>query len=142
MKVLWVEDSERVCELLTIAATKAVRARLQIDMVLAMSLMEAERRLRLEPFDLVILDLGLPDSFDEDMAISRIANMGTHRLAVVSASDDRQRAVDNALRYGCDMSPLAIAKDTLPFNRFIQRPDTFGAFLDDLMDREDEVQAA
>lgn len=142
MKVLWVEDNARVCELLMIAATKAVRHRLQVDMVIATSLMEAESRLRLERFDLVILDLGLPDSFDEDMAISRIANMGDHRLAVVSASEDRQQAVDNAVRFGCDMSPLAIAKDTLPFNRFIQRPDTFGAFLDDLMDRDEEAHAA
>ena len=89
MKVLWVEDNDRVCELLSIAATKAVRHRLQIDVVIAMSLIEAEARLRLERFDLVVLDLGLPDSFDADMTIARLANMGAPRLAVVSGSRNR-----------------------------------------------------
>ena len=142
MKVLWVEDNERVCELLTIAITKAVRNRIQIDVVIETSLMLAETRLRLERFDLVVLDLGLPDSFDADMTIARLANMGRHRMAVVSASADRDQAVKNALRFGCNMSPLAIAKDDLPFNRFIQRPEAFGEFLSSLMADPATVQAA
>ena len=48
-----------------VAATKAVRKRLQLDLVIAASLMEAERRLRYEQFDLVVLDLRLPDSIAE-----------------------------------------------------------------------------
>lgn len=142
MKVLWVEDNDRVCELLSIAATKAVRHRLQIDVVIAMSLIEAEARLRLERFDLVVLDLGLPDSFDADMTIARLANMGAHRLAVVSGSDRRDEAVRNAIRFGCNIAPVAIEKDSLPFNRFIQRPESFGEFLDGLMTEGETAQAA
>lgn len=142
MKVLWVEDNERVCELLSIAATKAVRYRLQLDLVIAMSLLEAESRLRLERFDLVVLDLGLPDSFDADMTIARLANMGKHRLAVVSASENRQKAVTTAQRFGCNIAPDAIEKDSLPFNRFIQRPESFGEFLDGLMRDGETAEAA
>ena len=83
MKVLWVEDHHRAQEMLMVAATKAVRKRLQLDLVIAASLMEAERRLRFEQFDLVVLDLRLPDSIDETMTLTRIASMGRFRMAVV-----------------------------------------------------------
>jgi CheY-like chemotaxis protein len=141
MKVLWVEDSERVCELVGIAATKAARARLPVDVVLAHGLVSAEARLRLERFDLVIVDLGLPDSFDADMSLARLAAMGRHRLAVVSASANRQEAVDVALRFGCNIAPEAVAKDTLPFNRFIQRPESFHEFLAALVPPAEPVAA-
>ena len=114
MKVLWVEDHEPVRDMLAIAADKAARSRVQVDLVMAPTLMMAEARLRLERFDLVVLDLGLPDSFDPDMTIARVANMGKYRIAVVSSMDVRDKA-------------------TLPFNRFIQRPDAFEDFLMDLM---------
>ena len=51
MKVLWVEDHEPVRDMLAIAADKAARARIQVDLVMAATLMEAESRLRLERFD-------------------------------------------------------------------------------------------
>lgn len=133
MKVLWVEDHEPVCEMLAIAADKAARARVQVDLVMANSLMEAESRLRLERFALVIVDLTLPDSPDPEMTIARIANMGHHRIAVVSAHDNRDRAVQTALRCGCNIAPEAIGKSGLPFNRFIQRPGAFEDFLLALM---------
>ena len=85
MKVLWVEDHEPVRDMLAIAADKAARSRVQVDLVMAPTLMMAEARLRLERFDLVVLDLGLPDSFDPDMTIARVANMGKYRIAVVSS---------------------------------------------------------
>ena len=56
MKVLWVEDHHRAQEMLMIAGTKAVRKRIQLDLVIAANLMEAERRIRFEKFDLVVLD--------------------------------------------------------------------------------------
>ena len=129
MKVLWVEDHEPVREMLAIAADKAARSRIQVDLVMAPTLMAAEARLRLERFDLVVLDLGLPDSVDPDMTIARVANMGKYRIAVVSSMDTRDQVVASALRCGANIAPKAVFKATLPFNRFIQRPDAFEDFL-------------
>ena len=133
MKVLWVEDHEPVRDMLAIAADKAARNRVQIDLVMASTRMEAENRIRLERFDLVVLDLTLPDSFDGEMTIARAANMGDFRIAVVSGSEGRDEAVAGAVRCGCNISPRAVAKASLPFNRFIQRPETFRDFLLELM---------
>ncbi len=133
MKVLWVEDHEPVRDMLAIAADKAARSRVQVDLVMAPTLMAAERRLRLERFDLVVLDLGLPDSFDPDMTIARVANMGKYRIAVVSSMDERDKAVEAALNCGANIHPKAVFKASLPFNRFIQRPDAFEDFFMDLM---------
>ncbi len=133
MKVLWVEDHQPVRDMLAIAADKAARSRIQVDLVMAPTLMEAERRLRLERFDLVVLDLTLPDSFDGEMTIARTANMGAFRIAVVSGSEGRDKAVADAVRYGCNICPVAVSKASLPFNRFIQRPEAFEDFLLDLM---------
>ncbi|MEQ9435300.1 response regulator [Hyphomonas sp.] len=129
MKVLWVEDHEPVRDMLAIAADKAARSRIQVDLVMAPTLMAAEARLRLERFDLVVLDLGLPDSVDPDMTIARVANMGKYRIAVVSSMDSRDQVVESALRCGANIAPKAVFKANLPFNRFIQRPDTFEDFL-------------
>ncbi|MEL6665910.1 MAG: response regulator [Pseudomonadota bacterium] len=129
MKVLWVEDHEPVRELLLVAADKAARARVPVDLVMATTLMEAETRLRLERFDLVVLDLTLPDSFDGDMTIARVANMGKHRIAVCSAQPERDQAVATALKCGANVAPEAIFKAKLPFNRFIQRAESFHDFL-------------
>lgn len=129
MKVLWVEDHQPVRDILAIAADKAARARVPVDLVMATTLMEAETRLRLERFDLVVLDLTLPDSFDGDMTIARVANMGKHRIAVCSAGPERDKAVETALRCGCNIAPAAVFKAKLPFNRFIQRAETFHDFL-------------
>ena len=133
MKVLWVEDHVPVQNMLEIAADKAARARVQVDLVIEATLMSAENRLRLERFDLVVLDLTLPDSADPEMTIARIANMGQHRIAVVSASENRDEAVSVAARCGVNVAPQAVSKGGLPFNRFIQRPDSFEDFLLDLM---------
>ncbi|KJS36710.1 MAG: response regulator receiver protein [Hyphomonas sp. BRH_c22] len=129
MKVLWVEDHEPVRDMLAIAADKAARSRIQVDLVMAPTLMAAEARLRLERFDLVVLDLGLPDSLDPDMTIARVANMGKYRIAVVSSMDSRDQVVESALRCGANIAPKAVFKANLPFNRFIQRPETFEDFL-------------
>lgn len=142
MKVLWVEDHEPVREMLAIAADKAARSRVQIDLVMAPTLMAAEARLRLERFDLVVLDLGLPDSFDPEMTVARIANMGKYRLAVVSSMDVRDQVVESALRCGANIAPQAVFKANLPFNRFIQRPDAFEDFFMDLMPQPKATVAA
>lgn len=133
MKVLWIEDQEPVRDMLTIAADKAARARVQIDLVLAHTLMEAERRLRLERFDLVMTELTLPDSYDGDMTIARIANMGGHRIAVSTAHPDRDKIVETAVRCGCNISGAPVFKASLPYNRFIQRPESMLDFMLDLM---------
>ncbi len=133
MKALWVEDHPRVSELLSMAATAASRQRLGIDLVIANSLLDAERKLRLERFDLVIADLRLPDSADEDITVTRLANMGKFRVAVVSASEKRQEIVDNLLRGGVDCAPVAVAKEQLDLADFCRRPQVFRAFLDGLM---------
>lgn len=137
MKVLWVEDHQPVRDMLAIAADKAARSRIQIDLVMATTLLEAESRLRLERFDLVVLDLTLPDSHDGEMTIARAANMGNYRIAVVSGSENRDAAVADAIKYGCNICPRAVPKASLPFNRFIQRPDTFETFLLELMPEND-----
>ena len=103
MKVLWIEDHPRAQEMLMSAAVKAVRKRLQLDLVLAASLMEAERRIRFERFDLVVIDLRLPDSLDEGMTLTRVANMGQFRMAVVSGSENRDEV-------GSPLRPVAIVR--------------------------------
>ena len=133
MKVLWVEDHQPVRDMLAIAADKAARSRIQVDLVMATTLMEAESRLRLERFDLVVLDLTLPDSHDGEMTIARTASMGKFRIAVVSGSENREAAVADAVKHGCNICPRAISKASLPFNRFIQRPEAFEDFLIELM---------
>ncbi|MEO1029152.1 MAG: response regulator [Pseudomonadota bacterium] len=142
MKVLWVEDHEPVRDMLMIAADKAARSRIQVDLVLAPTLMAAEQRVRLERFDLVVLDLTLPDSMDGEMTIARMANMGDFRIAVVSGSEDRDAAVAGAIKFGCNISPKAVSKAKLPFNRFIQRPAEFEAFLLDFFEAGKEAAHA
>jgi DNA-binding response OmpR family regulator len=132
MKVLWVEDHRRAGELLQAAAAAASRKRYGIDFVLATSLLDAERKLRLERFDLVVLDLKLPDSADEDVTVTRIANMGKFRVAVVSASDKRQEMVDNLIKAGVDCSPLAFGKEELDLGEFVKRPELFRDFVNGL----------
>ena len=135
MKVLWVEDHPRAGELLSAAAAAASRKRYGIDLVLATSLLDAERKLRLERFDLVIADLFLPDSADEDVTVTRLANMGKFRVAVVSASDKRQTIVDNLVRAGVDCAPRAVGKEDLPLGDFVKRPELFRDFIAGLMPR-------
>lgn len=133
MKVIWIEDHVRACELLAAAGAAAARRRYGIDLVLASSLMDAERKLRLERFDLVVLDLKLPDSADEEVTITRVANMGKFRLAIVSGSDKRQDMVDTLLKAKVDCSPKAVAKEDIQFADFVKRPETFRDFLNSLL---------
>ncbi|HVY89093.1 MAG TPA: response regulator [Hyphomonadaceae bacterium] len=133
MKVLWIEDHPRAGELLSAAAAAASRKRYAIDLVVATSLMDAERKLRLERFDLVVIDLMLPDSTDEDATVTRIANMGPFRVAVVSGSDKRQKVVESLLRAGVDCAPQAIGKEDLPLADFARRPELFRDFIAGLM---------
>jgi DNA-binding response OmpR family regulator len=133
MKVLWVEDHPRAGELLVAAAAAASRKRYGIDLVVANSLMDAERKLRLERFDLVVIDLMLPDSSDEDVTVTRIANMGKFRVAVVSASEKRQRVVESLVRAGVNCVPQAIGKEDLQLAEFVRRPELFRDFVNGLM---------
>lgn len=134
MKVLWVEDHPLARDLLAQAGVAATRKRLPVDLVLAGSLMEAESKLRLERFDLVMLDLRLPDSIDEDATITRVSNMGDFRLGVVSASDRRQSMVDFLCAAGRNCAPKAIAKEDLVMGDFSRRPELFHEFLMNVMD--------
>ncbi|MEQ9316946.1 MAG: response regulator, partial [Henriciella sp.] len=118
------------------------RARVQIDLVLAPTLMEAERRLRLERFDLVVTELTLPDSYDGDMTIARVANMGRHRIAVSTANPDRDQIVTTALRCGCNIAHAPVFKANLPYNRFIQRPETMLDFFFEQMEEAAAPQIA
>ncbi len=142
MKVLWVEDHPVAGEMLVAAGAAATRKRLAVDLVVAPSLMEAERRLRLERFDLVMLDLRLPDSIDEDTTITRIANMGDFKLGVVSASEKRQEMVDFLVKVGCACAPKAIAKDEIDFHELSKKPDAFFALLQDVMESAAQTKAA
>jgi DNA-binding response OmpR family regulator len=142
MKLLWVEDHRRAGELLSAAAAAASRKRFGIDFVLATSLLDAERKLRLERFDLVVVDLGLPDSADEDVTVTRIANMGKFRVAIVSASDKRQLMIDNLKRAGVDCAPVAIGKDEIDLGEFVRRPELFRDFVNGLMADAPKARAA
>jgi len=112
MKVLWVEDHARAGELLAAAAAAASRRRFGIDLVIATSLLDAERKLRLERFDLVVIDLMLlPDSADEQATVTRIASMGKFRVAIVlrpaSVADEVMKSLVPA---GVDCAPKAVGK--------------------------------
>lgn len=133
MKVLWVEDHARAGELLTAAAAAASRKRYGIDLVVATSLMDAEQKLRLERFELVVIDLMLPDSTDEDATVTRIASMGKFRVAVVSGSDKRDAVVKSLINAGVDCSPKAVGKEDLPLADFVRRPELFRDFVNSLM---------
>jgi DNA-binding response OmpR family regulator len=142
MKVLWVEDHRRAGELLSAAAAAASRKRYGIDFVLATTLLDAERKLRLERFDLVVVDLGLPDSADEDVTVTRIANMGKFRVAIVSASDKRQQMIENLKHAGVDCAPLAVGKEELDLGEFVRRPELFRDFVNGLMSDGPAARAA
>jgi DNA-binding response OmpR family regulator len=133
MKVLWVEDHARAGELLGAAAAAASRRRYGIDLVIATTLLDAERKLRLERFDLVVIDLMLPDSTDEDATVARIASMGRFRVAIVSASDRRDEVMRSLVRAGVDCAPKAVSKEDLPLADFVRRPELFRDFLASLM---------
>ncbi len=75
----------------------------------------------------------LPDSTDEDATVTRIANMGRFRVAIVSASDKRQEVMDSLKRAGVDCAPKAIGKEELPLGDFVRRPELFRDFLYGLM---------
>jgi DNA-binding response OmpR family regulator len=143
MKVLWVEDHARAGELLAAAAAAASRKRFGIDLVIATSLLDAERKLRLERFDLVVIDLMLPDSTDEDATVTRIASMGRFRLAIVSASDKRDEVMKSLVRAGVDCAPKAVGKEDLPLADFVRKPELFRDFLQGLMpDQPAKAQSA
>lgn len=133
MKVLWVEDHARAGELLAAAAAAASRRRYGIDLVIATTLIDAERKLRLERFDLVVIDLMLPDSTDEDVTVTRIASMGRFRVAIVSGSDKRDEVMRSLVRAGVDCAPKAVGKEDLPLADFVRRPELFRDFLNSLM---------
>lgn len=133
MKVLWVEDHARAGELLAAAAAAASRRRYGIDLVIATTLLDAERKLRLERFDLVVIDLMLPDSTDEDATVTRIASMGRFRVAIVSGSDKRDEVMRSLMRAGVDCAPRAVGKEDLPLADFVRRPELFRDFLYSLM---------
>lgn len=133
MKVLWIEDHARAGELLAAAAAAASRKRYGIDLVIATSLMDAERKLRLERFDLVVIDLMLPDSTDEDTTVTRVASMGKFRVAIVSASERREEVMRSLLSAGVDCAPKAVGKEELPLGDFVRRPELFRDFLHGLM---------
>lgn len=133
MKVLWVEDHARAGELLAAAAAAASRRRYGIDLVIATTLLDAERKLRLERFDLVVIDLMLPDSTDEDATVTRIASMGRFRVAIVSGSDKRDEVMRSLVRAGVDCAPKAVGKEDLPLADFVRRPELFRDFLHSLM---------
>lgn len=142
MKVLWVEDHARAGELLTAAAAAASRKRFGIDLVVAKSLIDAERKLRLERFELVVIDLMLPDSTDEDATVTRIASMGKFRVAVVSGSDKRDEVVKSLVRAGVNCSPAAVGKENLPLADFVRRPELFRDFVHSLMPDKGAPQKA
>ena len=133
MKVLWVEDHARAGELLAAAAAAASRKRYGIDLVIATSLLDAERKLRLERFDLVVIDLMLPDSTDEDATVTRIASMGRFRVAIVSGSDKRNDVMKSLMRAGVNCAPKAVGKEDLPLGEFVRRPELFRDFVLSLM---------
>jgi DNA-binding NarL/FixJ family response regulator len=133
MKVLWVEDHARAGELLAAAAAAASRRRYGIDLVIATTLIDAERKLRLERFDLVVIDLMLPDSTDEDATVTRIASMGRFRVAIVSGSDKRDEVMRSLVRAGVDCAPKAVGKEDLPLADFVRQPELFRDFLNSLM---------
>lgn len=137
MKVLWIEDHPRAGELLAAAAAAASRKRYGIDLVVATSLLDAEHKLRLERFELVVIDLMLPDSTDEDATVTRVASMGRFRVAVVSGSDKRNDVVKSLVRAGVDCAPNAVGKEDLPLADFVRRPEMFRDFVLSLMPAPD-----
>jgi hypothetical protein len=62
------------------------------------------------------------------MTIARVANMGKHRIAICSAQPERDQAVITAMNCGANVAPQAVFKAKLPFNRFIQRAESFHDF--------------
>ncbi|MEM6625384.1 MAG: response regulator [Pseudomonadota bacterium] len=136
MKVLWVEDHPNACKMLAAAGAAATHARLNVDLVIAESLLAAENRLRLERFDLVVVDLRLPDSVDEDATMTRIATMGDFRVAVVSASERRQELVDALVQSGRNCAKTAVAKEDLRLADFSSDPQSFVDFLKKMLNEE------
>jgi len=133
MKVLWVEDHALAVDRLNAAAAAASRRRFGIDLVIATTLLEAERRLRLERFDLVVTDLLLPGAIDEYATVTRLSSMGRFRIAIASDSQKREEVMRSLVRAGVDCAPTAIGKGGLALADFVRRPELLRDFLDGLM---------
>ena len=122
MKVLWIEDHPRLRQLISIAADHASRRRLPLDLVFAPTLMDAEARLRRERFDLAIVDLRLPDAFDEETTLTRLCTFPGVRFVICSASEEGPRLAEMARRAGCACGARVISKSELPVTQFTRAP--------------------
>jgi len=132
MKILWVEDHEHALALISEISAAVVKQRLPLDIVSAPTLALAEQQLRRENFDLVLLDLELPDSLDGMMSACRIANLGSFRLAIVSASENASKIVDELEKSHCNNLTKPVSKSDLPFVDFILNPESFQEFAEKL----------
>jgi DNA-binding response OmpR family regulator len=93
MKVLWIEDDPVWQKAIESMMLHRSRARKREMIVIARSMLEAERCLRLEKFDVVIVDLGLPDTIDGMASIIRARSAGAGRFAVLSADPNAEAIV-------------------------------------------------
>ena len=132
MKILWIEDHEHALLLIDEISTSVAKKRLPLDVVSVPTLAKAEDQLRIEKFDLVLLDLELPDSSDGMTSACRIANLGDFKLAIVSASDQAEKIVRELEISRCNNVTTPIPKSELPFVEFIRYPHKFQDFAERL----------
>jgi DNA-binding NtrC family response regulator len=97
LRILLVEDQEGDARLAQEALADSRRAEFQVARVARLS--EALARLEAEPFDVVLLDLGLPDSIGLQTFTALHAHSPNVPVVVLSGLDDETTAV-GAVRLG------------------------------------------
>jgi DNA-binding response OmpR family regulator len=99
MKILWIEDDPIWSAAIERMSIQRARARKKESIILVNSMGAAERQMRLETFDLVIVDLGLPDTVDGVASILRARSSGAQRFCVLSADPAARDVICAVERY-------------------------------------------
>lgn len=141
MKILWIEDDPIWSAAIERMAVQRARARRRENILLVNSMEAAERQMRLERFDLVVVDLGLPDTVDGVASILRARSGGAQRFCVLSADPRASEIVAMVERY-VDKDFVGLFNKTPQLlSRFLHNP---GQALEEWLPRfePDEEEAA
>lgn len=120
MRVLLVEDNLRLASLIHRSLEKTG---FTVDGVGTLS--DAAAALRVAPYDVVVLDLGLPDGNGLDLLISMRKNNVTTPVLVLTARDGVDDRV-KGLNAGADdylLKPFAVEELTARLRALLRRPD-------------------
>ena len=132
LRALWIEDDELMLGLIRAIDDHALRRQRGVSLAFASTLREAEDILRRERFDVVVLDLGLPDCRDPEILLTRICWAGSHRIVLVSGSGRVHEVAAEARRIGVAQLRTSVFKGKLPMDEFQRSPRKFHEWIEEM----------